>query len=222
MAEPIFIYLLRGDETFGPYPHEQFDRMLETNQVLDDDLACIAGDQEWRDPFAVSRAAEDQNLAAQDVEEFAQSFETDLMELQTMGYATKTVSTSTKREILAKASAIPDDAELTLQEFLFKHFRHVLTEFGREDVEEERRMREQFAEENKQEWHRQNRTAEFAPKISIADFVIPERRAGERDASDKQLSYLRDLGVLENELPRNMGLWQASALINFVKEKRGD
>ncbi len=56
----VFVYLRRDGEVYGPYPRAQFAEMILTKgDIIEGELASIAGDQEWSSPSAVAEAAND-------------------------------------------------------------------------------------------------------------------------------------------------------------------
>lgn len=225
----------------APYPREQFVKMVENNaDIIDGDLACIVGDQEWSSPHGVANAADDrfyarqeavlaarekaeqQQLDAETVAEFAREFQSDLAELQSVGFARQAVSAKTKQAILTKAVEHPEDAYLYLQQFLFRYFPDVLTSAGRQDLEEQAAKARAFEDAEKIQWKKKQRMGEFAPRLTLSGFSMPARTPTELDATPKQVVYLIDLGVAQSDLPADLGKWQASALIDFCKKQRGD
>jgi hypothetical protein len=57
------IYLSRNDQTFGPYSIEQVREMLRSNAVFAMDLACCAGEDQWKPLYQVVDAVPVQSPA---------------------------------------------------------------------------------------------------------------------------------------------------------------
>jgi hypothetical protein len=79
-------------------------------------------------------------------------------------------------------------------------------------TEEEERM----LELQRQEWCRTNMLGQFAPKVAIESLVIPPRGPTEPLATEKQVTYLKGLGVKDDAWLLGLGKKQASAAIENI------
>jgi hypothetical protein len=101
------------------------------------------------------------------------------------------------------------DEYYAIENLIQDHFPELLTESGKRQVEEEARLRRKL-----------DRVGEFAPSVKVEK--LEPMQANEPPATAKQISYLRDLGVRDEQLLSGIGKWQASDLIDTVLKLRED
>ena len=51
---------------------------------------------------------------------------------------------------------------------------------------------------------------------------VAQRSPGEKPATEKQINFLRSLGVQDDALLSNLGIRQASAVIEYVLDNKGN
>ncbi len=102
---------------------------------------------------------------------------------------------------------------------LSEFFPSVLTASGKREMEALEEQNKRAADANTRANNARRHMHEFAPNISPEDFN--ERRApGEKDATVKQVDYLRALGIRDDAMLSTLGIREAGKLIQFMLDRR--
>ena len=113
----------------------------------------------------------------------------------------------------------PEEEAPSLLEFLAEHQRALLTELGEEMARfeaEQSRKTAQEQERQRREWCQTNRMGEFSPNVGTDSLTIPPRGPTEPLATEKQVTYLKGLGVKDAAWLLGLGKKQASAAIDQI------
>jgi hypothetical protein len=130
--------------------------------------------------------------------------ESELAELQEEGLAKKRIPAAQKNEMLKIQDEFGYSSVLDL---LSEHFPDALTAKGKKQKDNEDR-----------DYREARQTGGFAPPITVEG--VGQRPDSDPPATQKQIAYLRDLGVRDEALLSRLGKSQASALIEKVLDTR--
>lgn len=139
-----------------------------------------------------------------DPEQDREWLEGGLLEEQQEEMIAESISEAVKLEML---NAQVEIGYSTVFDLVAEKFPNLLTKNGQHRLQEE-----------KIEYDKSRRMKEFAPPITIKK--LPARLEGERDATEKQINFLRDLGVHDESTLASLGIKQASDLIAKILEER--
>jgi hypothetical protein len=114
--------------------------------------------------------------------------------LQEEGFVKKRISAAQKNEMLRIQEEVGYSSVLDL---LSDHFPDAITVRGKKQKDEEERN-----------YREARQTGEFAPPITVEG--MGQRPENDPPATPKQIAYLRDLGVRDEELLTRLGKGQAS------------
>jgi hypothetical protein len=98
----------------------------------------------------------------------------------------------------------------------------MLEKFERESLKEEKAEIDGYFAEQRDKWETENNLGAHAPELKFILKYLTERETGDSPATEKQVNYLRLLGVHDDQILGALGKQQASRLIGKVKELRGD
>jgi hypothetical protein len=139
-----------------------------------------------------------------DPEQDREWLECGLLEEQEEGMIVEGISEAIKLEML---KAQVETGYGVVFDLVAEKFPDLLTQNGRHRLQEE-----------KIEYDKSRRMKEFAPLVTIEK--LPARLDGERDATEKQINFLRDLGVRDESILASLGIKQASDLIAKILDER--
>ncbi len=146
--------------------------------------------------------------------QFEANFDKDIQTLITEGKIEKPPTTQARKKLLAAAAA--RKADLTsLDEIIKDTCPRMMSATWRD---EERETNKYFRKE-RDHWDKENQRGKYAPAIDVSG-LIPVRKLGEANATEKQKSYLQQLGVTDQRLIANLSKSQASAAIKVALTKR--
>jgi hypothetical protein len=146
-----------------------------------------------------------------DPEQDREWLENGLLEEQATGMIAMGISEAQKIEMLKTQI---DSSYCTVFDLVAGNFPGLLTKDGRRRLQEE--QIERAKEES--EYDKMRKMKEFAPLVTITKMTT--RLQGERNATENQIRYLRDLGVRDESILTNLGIKQASDLIAKILEER--
>lgn len=120
-----------------------------------------------------------------------------------------------KAKLMAGAKAACE-SEPELTDLIVKLCPKLMTDYWREEVKEQARIRRQF----QRDFDRENFLGKHAPEIKLVASSLPTREPGEVDATNAHLKILEQLGLRDRDLLRTLGHSQAKKLIYAVLELR--
>lgn len=115
-----------------------------------------------------------------------------------------------KEKIFRTAKAQHAD-EPELDDLVIKICPRLITESWKAEIREKKKDERQ----SRDRWEKGKAFGKYAPEIEIKN-TIPERPAGEKNATPKQIKYLKMLGVHDKYVLKSLGNVQASKLIEEI------